>query len=934
MKTLALLTLLSLFLVTSCISPLLPLRDRIDLSGSWYFAMDTADAGIVEKWYTAEFSDTIPLPGTMDQAQKGFRNTDTTTMHLNRLRKYEGVAWYRTMVTIPENFREKHIELILERSKTTMVWVDSLPAGHSRLLQSPQHFDLTGMLTPGIHELTIRVDNRLSNTPYGNVHIYSDDTQTNWNGILGTICLEAKEPTYIDDLQVYPDIEQQKIHVKAVLANLPDTGKVQLELQAKRIEDGKIRLLSRQVYRNISEPILEVDYELGKETRLWDDCEQVLYRLTAVLSCGSSRDVTEVPFGMRNFKADGTQFAINGRTTFLRGKHEAAVFPLTGFPPMNKEEWTRVYRIARTYGINHYRFHSYCPPEAAFEAADEEGIFLQAELPFWGGLDSDSLAMMLREEGLAMLKNYANHPSFVLFSHGNEIWSGHDRVEENIRVFREADNRPCYTMGANNNIGYAEPRSCSDFFIGARTPYAFDTVLTHTRLSQAYADSREGGILNTTLPSTDFNYSYAVEHIPMPLISHEIGQYQVYPDYREISKYTGVLRAWNLEVFQKRLEKAGMAGLDSAFHIASGVWAARCYRAEMEGALRTGGLAGFQLLDLQDFPGQGTALVGILDAFMDSKQLITPGEWRNSCNDIVLLATFPGYCWTSSDTFRADILLVNYSDRNVRGSLNWKITDKAGKVFSDGVYSVPTENIGGIIDAGLIEMNLSPIKGAEQLELTLQLSGTGIQNKYPLWVYPPPAAPDIPEGILVTEHLSDKVLAGLEDGASVLYFPAEIDILKKSYPGHFPPEFWNYGMFKGISEWTGKPVSPGTLGLLIRDEHPLFKSFPTSFHTDWQWFSIIKEGRAMILDELSGNYLPVVQVIDNLERNQRLGLIFEFSVGNGRLLVCSSPLHRLNDRPEAMQLYRSMLEYMSSESFRPGYSLSHDKLKELFLTGD
>ena len=298
---------------------------------------------------------------------------------------------------------------------------------------------------------------------------------------------------------------------------------------------------------------IELEYQFNEPCDLWDDYQHPIYHLTAVISAGDAKDTMTVPFGMRKFAANGTQFTINGRTVFLRGKHEAAVFPLTGFTPMNVDDWRRVYRIAKTYGINHYRFHTYCPPEAAFRAADEEGIYLQAELPFWGGLDSDTIADMLKEEGFAMLKAYANHPSFVMFSPGNEIWSGHDRVEKNILAFKAYDNRPLYTMGSNVNIGYMAPKDYCDFFVGARVPEHGDSILGHARLTHAFADATDGGILNTQTPSTDVDFDFAVSQIPIPLISHEIGQYQIYPDYSEIDKYTGVLQARNLEVFRNRL---------------------------------------------------------------------------------------------------------------------------------------------------------------------------------------------------------------------------------------------------------------------------------------------------------------------------------------------------------------------------------------------
>ncbi|RKD89707.1 sugar-binding domain-containing protein [Mangrovibacterium diazotrophicum] len=917
-------------LLVSCQQSSVSYRQKIDLQGEWQFALDTAQLGIEQHWYSMDLTDSLQLPGTTDSNHKGFLNTDTTTMHLNRIYKYEGPAWYRKKVVVTENFENKHVQLVLERTKSTKVWIDSVLVGGSHLLQSPQQFDVSDYLAPGEHFITVMVNNDLPLTPYGNVHIYSDDTQTNWNGIIGQIYLEASARTHVKNLQVYPDIDQQKIAVKLEIANPMPESKLTVELQVEKTLDGKATRLKSQKMSVESKNEIELEYQFDEPCDLWDDYQQPIYHLTAVISAGDAEEAMTVPFGMRKFAAKGTQFTINGRTVFLRGKHEAAVFPLTGFTPMNVDDWRRVYRIAKTYGINHYRFHTYCPPEAAFTAADEEGIYLQAELPFWGGLDADTIADMLKEEGFAMLNAYANHPSFVMFSPGNEIWSGHDRVEKNILAFKEYDNRPLYTMGSNVNIGYLAPKDYSDFFVGARVPEHGDSILGHARLTHAFADATDGGILNTQTPSTDVDFDFAVSQIPIPLISHEIGQYQIYPDYSEIDKYTGVLQARNLEVFRDRLVKAGMGEMDSQFQKASGAWAALCYKAEMEAAIRTKGMAGFQLLDLQDFPGQGTALVGILDAFMDSKGVITPEAWKQSCNDIVLLAEFPKYCWTNQETFQAQLVVANYSNKTIDGSFDWKLSRADGSVVEQGSFDALQIPEGGLSSVGELDVNLAAVDKASELSLDISLPGTGYSNTYPIWIYPAAGNPELPSDIVVAEKLSASVFEKLHKGAKVLLFPQTEDVKDNSVAGHFPPEFWNYGMFKGISEWVKKPVSPGTLGLLMDPKHPVFNDFPTDFHTNWQWFSIIKASNSLILDSLPENYLPIVQVIDNLERDHKLGMIFEFKVGNGRLLVCMSQLNKLSDNPEATQLYRSIIQFMESEDFNPKFSISDDQLKALF----
>lgn len=926
---LPLLSMLLIFVV-SCSQSEISHRQTIDLSGKWEFAFDTTNSINQNDGYLTDFTDTIQLPGTTDSNQKGYRNTDTTTQHLNRLYTYEGAAWYRKKVVIPEEFNDKYIRLFLERTKPSKVWIDSNYVGSSILLQSPQTFDVSEHLSPGEHDITLRIDNSLELTPYGHNHIYSDDTQTNWNGVIGDLYLEAMPKTHISDLQVFPDVDNKSATIKLGIENGLELDSLSIDLVVELHQDGKTYQLPTTSSVNKVRDTLDLTYNLSDNLQLWSEFQQPLYKLTAVISNGEIKDSKTVTFGMRSFEAKGTQFTVNDLTTFLRGKHEAAVFPETGHTPTDVESWKRVYKIAKSYGINHYRFHSYTPPKAAFIAADQVGMYLQPELPFWGGLDEDSVALMQREEGFALLKAFANHPSFVMFSHGNEIWSGHDRVEANIKALKKFDSRPLYTMGSNNNIGYVWPRVVSDFFVASRTPSDGDTIKTHTRLTHAFVDSKDGGILNTQTPSTNFDYSYPVSQIDIPLVSHEIGQYQIYPDYDEIEKYTGVLRAWNLEKFRDDLKASGMGDMDSLFQQASGAWSAIAYKAEMEAALRTEGMAGFQLLDLQDFPGQGTALVGILDAFMESKGVVSREEWLQSCNEGTILMRFPKYVWTTSETYQAEIQVANYSASAINTSLKWELRNDKGVVIQNEIIDKLQIPQGTLSTIGNIALDLSTLNVPEQFTIHLSSEGTNYSNSYPLWVYPSDQSLPEPDDILITETLNTEILNALQAGEKVLYFPEEKEVAGNSVGGLFPPNFWNYEMFKGISENNEKPYSPGTLGLLMNPDHPIFNAFPTDFHTNWQWYSIIKESNPLILNETPDSYRPVVQVIDNLQRNHKLGLIFEFSVGEGKLLVSMSRLNELHENPEAVQLYQSILKYMKSDDFAPEQKISKSQLKELF----
>jgi hypothetical protein len=498
-----------------------------------------------------------------------------------------------------------------------------------------------------------------------------------------------------------------------------------------------------------------------------------------------------------------------------------------------------------------------------------------------------------------------------------------------MNKLKETDGRPLYTQGSNDNIGYTGPVTGAEYQVAARTPSYKDDPMTHTRLAQAFADSKDGGLLNSWIPSTTLNFSNSVSQIQIPLISHEVGQYQIYPDFSEIDKYTGVLKANNLVIFRDNLEKSGMLDQNKDFQKASGALSAICYRAEIEAALRTKGMAGFQLLDLQDYPGQGTALVGILDAFMDSKGVISNEEWMHFNNDIVPMLLFDKYCWTNNEVFSATVRIANYSNKILNDKIIWNVSDEDSKLLASGILSpkeIPNE---GLSSPGVIHYSLASIKKPSRLNIKISIKNTSYENSYPLWVYPVSVPAERPSGIMITTILNKLLLNHLEVGGKVLLMPENFSVYKNSVPGMFIPDFWNYGMFKQISQSAGMPVSPGTLGLLMDPEHPIFKSFPTDFHTNWQWWSIIKNSNSLILDGTDESYKPIVQVIDNMERNHKLGLIFEFKVGKGKLLVCMSHLTNNLDRPEVIQLFNSLISYMQSGDFKPSYEISEEHLKQL-----
>ena len=795
-----------------------PNEERIDLSGVWQFCLDRD--GQVKP--VDAMDDTVVLPGTTDTNRKGDPiEWKGETTHLSRPYSYKGRAWYRRTVTIPEKWEDKNIYLTLERTKPSEVYVDGVLVGSANNISTPQRFDLTAALTPGTHELAIMVDNG-SGVPwqvYDSSHAYTENTQTNWNGIIGEISLTTSLPEK-ETIPVHP--------------------------------------------------------------------------------------------AFKDFHIEGQQFFANGHPIYLRGRHDACVWPLTGHVAMDVDSWRHYFAVCEEYGLNHVRFHSWCPPEAAFVAADEYGIYLQPELPFWGDFNPKDTVLMkfLMAEGEAIMREYAHHPSFRMFALGNELRGSIPKMTEFIEHFRTMAPNKIYTLSSNYYLGYQGVKPGMDFFVTCRVGgEGWGNYGTHTRGSFSFADAADGGMINHFYPNTRMNFEEGCSLTDVPIISHETAQFQTYPNYDEIAKYTGALYPYNMEIFRDRLEKAGMADQAKAFHQASGQWSLRLYKQDIEMDLRTPNMAGFQLLDLQDYPGQGSAYVGILDAFLDTKGMCTAEEWRGFCAPVVPLLIADKFCYTNDEMLHADIQIANYGEKSLKGkTVNWSLGEKSGKL------TISTDEF-GLINAGMLDIALNEYQQATQLKLTLQVEGNAECNTYDIWVYPTENnLESLKERVIITRTLTADIARRLENGESVLLMP---DASEQTVGGLFQTDYWNYRMFKTISENNNRHVSPGTLGILTDPEHPLFASFPTEMHTNWQWFPVIKASHPFKLDNTAADYRPIVQVIDNIERNHKLGLVFEFAVGKGKLLVAMSDLEKAAEYPEGEQFYLSVLRYMTSQHFAP-----------------
>ncbi len=910
-------------------------RESIDLSGDWRFELDSTAVGVEQRWYQRELADLVSLPGTTDTNQKGELNeTCDETRYLSRIYHYSGKAWYQREIQIPSSWQDGVVELYVERTKPSTLWIDQHIVGECRSLNTPHLYDITDYVKDGeSHTITIQVDNGASSLHKAvfNSHNATEHTQTNWNGMVGKIELRSKSSRNIGSVTLTPNVSDKTLDVKLSIKGERSQQKgYSIALQCISSSDDKSKVERREY--ELHSDTLNISYPMGDSPLLWSEFAPNLYEChIELIEDGRVIDVVSENFGMREFVAKGLHLYNNGARVSLRGKHDGAVFPTTGYAPMNRDEWRRYLTICKEYGMNHVRFHSWTPPIACVEMADSLGLYLQIELPFWGGLYKFDapLKRYLKQEAASITQRYANHPSVVLFSLGNELNGDKPSLREVARVVKDLRPDLLVATGTNNFLGSQNSDPYDDFFVTCRVGGNKNEpdYKKHVRGSFSHYDAPQGGYINNTYPNSLMNFDSALTQAKVPVISHETGQFQCYPIFEERSKYRGVLEARNYDVFRERVERAGLIDQAADFVRASGALQAILYKADIEMSLRTEGLSGFQVLDLQDYSGQGTALVGVLDAFMESKGAITSTEWRRFCSAVVPLVELDKFVYTAGEKVTARAKIYNYSNVDLTEGSKWTLMDEKERVVASGTFET-TAPKGSLTNVGEICFDMPSVELSQKLTLEYDCGGVDGANSYNLWVYSTCEEVETNRFTLIQE-VGAELYKQLEAGATVMFMPKADQLRDQTIDGLFQTDYWNYRMFRQISVRNGAKPSPGTLGLLIDDTHPSLKSFPTSYHSDMQWYSIVKGSHPLIMDMLPHFEPPIVQVIDNVERNHKLGLIFECRVGRGKLLVCMSDLLSLSKYPEAQTLYRSLCEYITSAEFNPSVEYSSDDIEQL-----
>lgn len=889
------------------INPLKAQTIEVDLSGTWGFQTDLMDfrRGSLSPRYNHLLQGKIELPGITDDYQIGYKSPYRYIDRLTRKYEYMGPAWYQRDIEIPASWKGKRIFMYFERTHwLSSIYVDTKEVSKIDYISVPHNHDLTDFVKPGkSHRITVCIDNRFQYNTHKWNHAHTEFTQINWNGILGKMKLIAVDPVYIDDIQVYPNIADKSVKVRLQINN--DTKKAINGGAVFKISGTNYSLSKEvQVVCKDSVTFIESTIQLGKNIKLWDEFNPNLYTISCQLKTSDDKvnyqHEKSATFGMREVKQGKNHVLINNRPVHLRGNVENAVFPKTGHAPVDDASWERIMLLMKEYGMNHLRFHSWCPPAAAFRMADKHGIYFEVEMPMWGkdAEPDEARYNFFRREIKAILKEYGNHPSFVLYCNGNEITGNFDFIEELTAEGRKLDPRHLYSGST------------------ARTRVKSDQYYVSQQTNKGPVKVYEG------LPETDWDRNTESD-VDVPVISHESGQRCVYPNFEEIKKYANSpVEARNFEVFKEMLEKNGMGDQAHDFFRASGALTVLEYKAVIEALLRSSKSAGFQLLSINDFPGQGYAPVGILDPFWDSKGLVTPEKFREFCAPRVALLRYDKSAYFNDETFKGKAEVYNFSNSEIKNAkLKWWLTDDAGKVLKKGNLKTQTIANDNVSPAGEFSIALNGITVAQKLTVHLSVNDQ-VKNSWNIWVYPKnKSLMQSTDQVLYTTVYDDAAQKQLAAGKTVVLCPMPNNV--KGRKSIFHNHFWNPIMFA----WP-----PMTIGCLIHQEEPVFKDFTTSYHTDWQWWDILNNAKVIEMQDTPGQLRPFIQVIDSYDNNQKLGIGFEAKVKGGKLLVLAVDTQKdMDKRPATQQLLRSIDNYVKSDKFAPKVAVEESFIQSFLI---
>lgn len=884
-----------------------PLQKILSLRGEWDFVTDPQLMGRHQMgkgpgWNEPDWSGArkIDVPGCWEAQGVGEPGMsrdwglpfDCLPRPLNHV--YMGTARYRRTVNIPANWAGKRVWLKVGGVRTeAWFWVNQLRVAHLNTYCGSYKYDITDLVQAGkTAEIVATVRN---DTPSRKGCIAAFHR---FGGFYRDIELEATPNTRLDDVWVRGDVDKKTAlaHVSIrrdgsdVLAN-PTLGIVVQTL------DGQAAGTYRQPVTLDADGNADVVCEIPLNVfRPWTPETPHLYLAKVTLFSGETaiHGWTE-RFGVRKLEVRGNRFYLNGAPYFLRGFGDDYIYPLTLISPPDRETHLKHLTTARKAGFNYVRHHTHCEIPEFFEAADEAGILIQAELPYYHDITPEGFPFDPLRDIKELYRHYRRHVSFATYSTGNEGHLGSPLDREIYRWAKQTDPDRIF----QHQDGGCNTSENADFF----TPNGYGLASS----------------INPWAPGT-------FDAVKVPFIAHEYLNLGIKMDPRLAPRFTGAIPS--PRSLQSYEESLATAGLDRA-------WGDACLNAAhaLQGYYQKQGLEqarldpacdGYSYWTIVDvmvhqegtYTGQG-----FLNAFWEEKPggLTLSQFYRINGPTALLAKREPAQpIAVSGDSCKVTLSISHFDAKSLtQAKVSWKLKT-ATDTLAAGTLPLLDALPGDVKELGVCTFVVPDLRKPVQAVFEVKLDGTDVTNSWDFWFFPK-RAEKRGDGIAATKDVFEvlsKRYPGIAKAGTAEAKTAQIVIGSWDHPDLIEAnQRGKRGIMIGPADgepnvklgwwWLGDQVGTAFA------HHPVFGDFPHDGNLSPLWFRLIKRGLPLPIDP---KYGELTHFAVGEGQKQYFTYICEKTGQDGQRLLMTHGVDLLADTPEGVYLLDMMIDHVRSNA--------------------
>ena len=821
--------------------------ENISLAGEWEFVRcphggSARFSGTPEAWKWPEKTERVPVPGCWEAGGIGDPGMGIPNICQDnapkRLRHvWSGSGWYRKSVDLPDAWKGKRIWLkiggVLSRG---WFFVNRHPVGLLEEYAGAWKYDVTDFVKFGeSNEIAVNADNEVaSRTGRGEVN--------RWGGLVRDVELEATDELYIDDAWCSGDFDRREavVNVEVEKAWASKIGKVWLRVTVegmsveRSLDDSEVRSRRNEVdlatYDDNLAPFRDHGVSICiplKDFRPWSPEHPNLYwAKIELLRDGHVVETRHERFGVRKLEVRGKELYLNGKPFFVRGCGDNEPFPISGCSPADRAVHRDNFSLIRAAGFNLVRLHTHGEIPEYMEAADEAGIMLQPEVPYYGDNPKDDFGYDPLRDIRARYVAFRRHPSFCVNSQGNEAMLGPGAGRVVYEFLRKYD-PDRFTIEQDGGV-YMRPDN-----------------------GRGYADYCGGPLV--PWPRGTYN--------PRAFVAHEYLNLSVRFDSRDEADYTGL---WEPPVTrQQRAEWLSRFGLTSecwgdrlqdaqhalqAFWQKNGIELARqdpycdgycfwtvtdsvVYNDKAECFTAQGLFSPFHRpkrggLSAQEFSVFNSPSCILLDnEGVDRPEPKEDVCWRRPCDPAYRInREGTNRVYTAGERIPAEFLFAHYGDGDLEDAkLEWRLVSEDGEVLDSGGKKIGTQRLGPartLVKTGIRVPEVSRAVKA-RLEAQVESSEFSCTNSWDFWLFPKRADAPVPaSGTVVVVWGSEEEKKALASGRNV------VSLANQTGESNYAVGWW----------WIGKQA-----GTAFK-RHPILDELPYEPNLCPLHFRVIKEG--------------------------------------------------------------------------------------------